>query len=149
MITDSILRLGQYRGLYKNLDTAIDFLAGCNLNELPDGTTQIDGSRVFVNVMEAELREAEGAVYEYHKRYADLQINITGSEYWELTMEGRPAAEFDEAADIGFVSGQAHSMGILGNGRFALFLPYEFHKPSCISSVSSHVRKAVVKIEIS
>ena len=108
MITDSILRLGQYRGLYKNLDTAIDFLAGCNLNELPDGTTQIDGSRVFVNVM-----------------------------------------EFDEAADIGFVSGQAHSMGILGNGRFALFLPYEFHKPSCISSVSSHVRKAVVKIEIS
>ena len=106
MITDSILRLGQYRGLYKNLDTAIDFLA-------------------------------------------DLQINITGSEYWELTMEGRPAAEFDEAADIGFVSGPAHSMGILGNGRFALFLPYEFHKPSCISSVSSHVRKAVVKIEIS
>ena len=52
MITDSILRLGQYRGLYKNLDTAIDFLAGCNLNELPDGTTQIDGSRVFVNVMD-------------------------------------------------------------------------------------------------
>lgn len=148
MIADSILQLERYRGLHANLDTAIDFLSSCNLETLPDGRTQIDGSQVFINVMEADLREAEGAVYEYHKRYADLQINLTGSEYWELTLDGKPAVGFDEEADIGFVSGPAHCTGVLGDGRFVLFLPGEFHKPSCISSVSSHVRKAVVKIEI-
>ena len=82
MVTDSLQNLEQYRGLHKNMDTVIDFLKKCDLTALPDGKTVIDGERVFVNVMEADLREAEGAEYEYHKRYADLQIDISGSEYW-------------------------------------------------------------------
>ena len=85
MVTDSLQNLEQYRGLHKNMDTVIDFLKKCDLTALPDGKTVIDGERVFVNVMEADLREAEGAEYEYHKRYADLQIDISGSEYWEWT----------------------------------------------------------------
>ena len=149
MIIDSILNLERYRGLHKNLDTAIDFLKDCRLEELPEGRTVVDGEHVFINVIDANLRVAEGATYEYHKRYADLQINITGSEYWELTLDGESAIDYDADKDIGFVSGPPHCSGILGDGRFALFLPHEFHKPSCISSVSSHVRKAVVKIEIS
>ena len=83
MVTDSLQNLEQYRGLHKNMDTVIDFLKKCDLTALPDGKTVIDGEQVFVNVMEADLREAEGAEYEYHKRYADLQIDISGSEYWE------------------------------------------------------------------
>ena len=71
MVTDSLQNLEQYRGLHKNMDTVIDFLKKCDLTALPDGKTVIDGERVFVNVMEADLREAEGAEYEYHKRYAD------------------------------------------------------------------------------
>ena len=74
MVTDSLQNLEQYRGLHKNMDTVIDFLKKCDLTALPDGKTVIDGERVFVNAMEADLREAEGAEYEYHKRYADLQI---------------------------------------------------------------------------
>ena len=79
MVTDSLQNLEQYRGLHKNMDTVIDFLKKSDLTALPDGKTVIDGERVFVNVMEADLREAEGAEYEYHKRYADLQIDISGS----------------------------------------------------------------------
>ena len=82
MVTDNLENLEQYRGLHKNMDTVIDFLKKCDLAALPDGKTVIDGERVFVNVMEADLREAEGVEYEYHKRYADLQIDISGSEYW-------------------------------------------------------------------
>lgn len=80
MIVDSIRNMEQYRGLHNNLDTVIDFLQNCDLKALADGKTIIDGERVYVNVMEADLRDAEGAEYEYHKRYADLQIDIFGSE---------------------------------------------------------------------
>ena len=56
MVTDSLQNLEQYRGLHKNMDTVIDFLKKCDLTALPDGKTVIDGERVFVNVMEADLR---------------------------------------------------------------------------------------------
>ena len=38
--------------------------------------------------------------------------------------------------------------GVLGGGRFVLFLPGEPHKPSCIQGGCTHLRKAVVKIEM-
>ena len=110
MVTDSLQNLEQYRGLHKNMDTVIDFLKKCDLTALPDGKTVIDGERVFVNVMEADLREAEG--------------------------------------DCGLAAGRSRCGGTLGDGSFALFLPEEFHKPSCKNGSHTHVRKAVVKIEM-
>ncbi len=47
MVTDSLQNLEQYRGLHKNMDTAIDFLKKCDLTALPDGKTVIDGERVL------------------------------------------------------------------------------------------------------
>ena len=61
MIADSIKHITLYRGMQPYLDTAIDFLLKTDLSTLPDGKTVIDGDHVFVNVMEADLREAEGA----------------------------------------------------------------------------------------
>ena len=98
--------------------------------------------------MEADLREAEGAEYEYHKRYADLQIDISGSEYWEWTDKAEFTDTFQEASDFGLAAGRSRCGGTLGDGSFALFLPEEFHKPSCKNGSHTHVRKAVIKIEM-
>lgn len=149
MITDSIHNIEQYRGLNSNLDTAIDFLKNCDLKALTDGKTVIDQDRVFINVMEADLRTADGAEYEYHKRYADLQIDIDGSEYWEWMSDAGMKKPFDETADFGSADGTMQCAGVLGDGKFVLFLPNEFHKPSCISDTCTHVRKAVIKIKMS
>ena len=79
MIVDSFDYIACYKGLHPNLDTAIDWLNSHTLDALENGKTIIDGDKVFVNVMDADLREAEGAAFEYHRRYADLQIDLTGS----------------------------------------------------------------------
>jgi len=149
MIADSIKHITLYRGMQPHLDTAIDFLLKTDLSTLPDGKTVIDGDHVFVNVMEVDLREAEGATFEYHKKYADLQINITGGEYWECTLSGETAEEYSEERDCGLMTGTPTCTGTLGNGRFAVFFPMEYHKPSCINGDCTHVRKAVIKIEVS
>lgn len=148
MITDSIQNLARCRGLHPNLDTAIDYLQGCDLTALPLGRTEIDGERVFINVMDASLRPAEGAAFEYHRRYADLQIDLTGGEYWGWTADAEPQGAFSAEADVGFAVGPEHSSGVLGGGRFALFLPGEYHKPSCIHGDCTALRKAVIKIEM-
>lgn len=148
MITDSLTCLDRYLGIHPALDTAIRWLALHDPAALPNGRTEIDGQDVYINVMDAALRPAEGADFEYHRLYADLQIDLTGSEYWAWTTRAEPTGPFDPAADCGFAAGPEQSSGLLGEGRFALFLPGEYHKPSCISPVSETLRKAVVKIRM-
>ena len=146
MLVDSFDYIACYKGLHPNLDTAIDWLNSHTLDALENGRTIIDGENVFVNVMDADLRDAEGAAFEYHRRYADLQIDLSGGEHWGWASEGRPEGEFSTESDAGFASGPEHAGGELGEGRFVIFFPGELHKPSCKTLGCDHVRKAVVKI---
>ena len=79
MLVDSFDYIACYKGLHPNLDTAIDWLNSHTLDALENGRTIIDGENVFVNVMDADLRDAEGAAFEYHRRYADLQIDLSAA----------------------------------------------------------------------
>ena len=100
MIVDSFDYIACYKGLHPNLDKAIDWLNSHTLDALENGKTIIDGENVFVNVMDADLRDADGAAFEYHRRYADLQIDLTGSEHWGWASEGKEQGEFDVAFAI-------------------------------------------------
>ena len=146
MICDTLDQLHLYKGFHKNLDTAIEFLAAHPLDTLPLGRTEVDGDEVFINVMDADLKPHTGSHAEYHRLYADLQIDLTGGEYLGWASEGKDEGVFDETADCGFKSAPDHCGMTLGDGRFAIFFPGELHKPSCKSEGCDHVRKAVVKI---
>ena len=82
MICDTLEQLHLYKGFHKNLDTAIEFLAAHPLDSLPLGRTEVDGDEVFINVMDADLKPHTGSHAEYHRLYADLQIDLTGGEGW-------------------------------------------------------------------
>lgn len=147
MICDTLEHLGRYRGLHKNLDTALDFLARQDLSALPMGTTPVDGEEVYVMRMEAELHPAEGTYPEYHRIYADLQLDLTGAEAWAYASE--PGAEVGEyRVDIGFQNSPAALNGALGQGRFMLFFPGELHHPGLCSPESTAVDKIVIKIKM-
>ena len=120
---------------------------GHTLAELPLGRTEVDGENVFINVMEADLKPGEGANPEYHRRYADLQIDITGGEGWGYaTAPGEEVGTF--TGDIGFQNSPDAVTGSLGEGRFVLFFPGELHKPGVARPECTKVRKAVVKIRM-
>ena len=151
MICDTLEHLNRYRGFHENLDTAIDYLTaycvGHTLADLPLGRTEVDGENVFIHVMEADLKPGEGANPEYHRRYADLQIDITGGEGWGYTNE--PGEEVGEyTVDCGFQDSASVVSGALGEGRFVLFFPTELHKPGLVQDGCANVRKAVVKIKM-
>ena len=146
MICDTLEHLARYNGLHPNLDTAIDYLLTHDLSALPNGRTEVDGDEVFINVMDAALHPDAGYHPEYHKLYADLQIDLNGSEHLGWASEGTEQGEFDEENDFGLRTGPEHCGMTLGGGRFAVFFPGELHKPSCKTPGCDHVRKAVVKI---
>ena len=146
MICDTLQHLTRYKGLCKNLDTAIDYLLTHDPASLPLGRTEVDGENVFINVMEADL-SPDSTRLEYHKKYADLQIDLTGGDGWGYTtLPGEEAGEF--TGDIGFRTSPDAVSGTLGEGRFVLFFPTELHKPGLVQDGCANVRKAVVKIKM-
>ena len=118
-----------------------------DLSDLPLGRTEVDGENVFINVMEAGL-SPDSARLEYHKKYADLQIDLTGGEYLGWASEGTEQGEFDEENDFGLRTGPEHCGMTLGGGRFAVFFPGELHKPGVARPGCAHVRKVVIKIRM-
>ena len=147
MICDTLEHLGRYKGLHPNLDIAIDYLLAHDLSALTDGRTEVDGDEVFINVMDATLHPDNGYHPEYHKLYADLQVDITGSEGWGFTTN--PGMEIgDYTVDCGFQNSASVVTGALGEGRFVLFFPTELHKPGLVLHGCVGVRKAVVKIRM-
>ena len=147
MICDTLEHLARYNGLHPNLDTAIDYLLTHDLSALPNGRTEVDGDEVFINVMDAALHPDAGYHPEYHKLYADLQIDITGGEgRGYATAPGEEVGTF--TGDIGFQNSPDAVTGSLGEGRFVLFFPGELHKPGVARPECTKVRKAVVKIRM-
>ena len=150
MICDALEHLNRYRGLHRNLDTAIDYLTAYHvahdLYDLPLGRTEVDGENVFINVMEADL-SPDSTRLEYHKKYADLQIDLTGGEGWGY--ETAPGTEVEPyQPDIGKKDSEDAVFGALGEGRFVLFFPGELHKPGVARPGCAHVRKVVIKIRM-
>ena len=150
MICDALEHLNRYRGLHRNLDTAIDYLTAYHvahdLYDLPLGRTEVDGENVFINVMEADL-SPDSTRLEYHKKYADLQIDLTGGEGWGY--ETAPGTEVEPyQPDIGKKDSEDAVFGTLGEGRFVLFFPGELHRPGVEMPGCDRVRKAVVKIKM-
>ena len=130
MICDTLQHLTRYKGLCKNLDTAIDYLLTHDPASLPLGRTEVDGEEVFINTMDATLHS-----------------DITGSEGWGFTTNpGREIGDF--TGDCGFQDSASVVTGTLGEGRFVLFFPTELHKPGLVQHGCVGVRKAVVKIRM-
>ena len=147
MIYDHFEHLSRYQGCFKGLDTLIEWAKHNRVQDLPLGKTEIDGDRVFVNVMMAQTRHPQQAKYEVHHNYMDLQMDIEGSEVVQVPKTFAFDADgFDADKDIGFGSGEVGSIGYLGNGTFALFLTEEPHMPTLHLEQCQTVKKAVFKI---
>lgn len=148
MIADTIKNISLYKGINENLDKAILHIMEVELAGLPNGKTIIDGEDVFVNVMEAKLLPEKDGRFEFHHKYADLQIDIEGAECWKYAEDAKIIEEYSEESDIGFAEGTASCSGKLGDGRFVLFFPGEYHMPGVESVECNFVRKTVYKIRM-
>ena len=85
---------------------------------------------------------------EFHRRYFDIQIPLTGEETYALAeLEDSAAEEFDAKADVGFVDLKTVPV-TLAPGEFAIFFPEKCaHAPACSLTGPRTIRKIVVKVK--
>ena len=134
-LADLLYRLGE------------ELLEDNDVSALPLGRTEIDGDDVYVTVMEAEPTPGEGRAFETQSRYMDLQMDLEGAELCEVALGDVEEAEpYDEEKDFALWNGAASAALVLGEGRFAVFMVEEPHKPAIKAQGCDKVTKAVFKI---
>lgn len=149
MICDGLQQIARYRGLYRGLDVLIDWLKTHDPAELPLGSNEIDGKRVFANVMEATTRHANTAQFEAHKKYMDVQIDLEGAEAFK-TIAGK--LDYPEQTEDDFLLEDNDVStaidGTLEHGRFVVFLIGEPHMPTLVlpGSEPAPVKKICFKV---
>jgi len=149
MIYDIIKNIGKYRGQSMWLDKAINFLETTDLKSLPIGRTEIEGDKVFLNVMEAEAKEADEIKFEMHKKYMDIQIDIEGTENIEIGLKIEDVIEtYREDRDLEIVDCSESVVCSMGKGRFIICMPEEPHKPGIAAVENLYLKKCVFKIAV-
>lgn len=145
MILDYVSNLERYEKLLPRFDVYKDYFI--KLHELPEGKYDL-GEEEFFTVQSGTTRPIEGAQYEFHHKYIDLQIMLSGSECikWQ-TLDKLNQIEFDPTADIGFATGEG-SLIEIDSGMFYLVYPEDAHMPGLYVDQSNTFKKAVFKLKV-
>ncbi len=146
MIYGKIKDLGNYKGISKNMDKAIDCILKFD-TEAQIGTYNVDGDNVFVKICKID-NAIESNIFEAHKKYIDIQVVVEGEEYLKLAHLDECAShiDYDEDKDIMFVKGEGNVLNI-SSGEFYAVFPEDCHC-SYLNDDSQGVKKLVVKVKI-
>ena len=130
-------------GLLPHLEKYVELLKEITL-DTPLGKTELDHG-AFYSVSDTKLCKKEERLFEYHRKFIDIQFVVNGVEGMEYAdINALPEGSFNEGSDIGFTDGEGTPLS-LNSGDFAVFFPEDAHKP-CIGE--GVVRKVVVKIPV-
>jgi len=150
MIFDKIENLKKYKGLYEHLDAAVSYIENTDLSKLTTGKTVIDGENLYVNVVEGTLQPEENGVYEFHKQYLDLHIDIVGKERIVFTdlETAELVEEYNPDGDYGLRKGESQAECLIDNSSFCICMTEELHMPMMKVSECESIKKAIFKIKI-
>ena len=148
MILDRLYNADIYRKMHPGFAEAFDFLNRKDLKELSPGRHDIDGDRVFAVVVKDKGKGRNGTKLEIHKKYIDIQYEISGTDKigWKPADECTNAdSEFDENKDLGFFPDEPETWVSLPPNTFAVFFPQDAHAPM---GAEGNLHKVIVKIVV-
>jgi len=132
MILDRIDNAERYYSLHPGFKPAFEYLKKLDLNSVPAGRQEIDGSRLFAVINRKPGKGMESARLESHKNYIDIQCSITGTDLigWKNISECAAEGEgYSQEKDIEFYPGMSQVWIKTLPGTFGIFFPEDVHAP--------------------
>lgn len=152
MMTGVLSNLTQELSLYpQGLQQGFGFLQQADIMSLPLGKIQIAGDDVFAIVSEYETEPYEQRRPEAHVKYADIQYVASGCEMIvsaPLAAAGKVTEDALAERDLVFFADAGQETRLtLAAGMFAVYFPWDVHRPNCSPATGTEkVRKVVVKV---
>ena len=145
--------------IYKNyckdtdkLAKGFEFIKKAVSENLPIGKYEIDGTDIYAMIQEYTTKHPDGALFEGHKKYIDIQYVISGIEEIGIIdiSKAKTEKEYSDENDAAFYAKNGKSGKlILECGDFAVFYPNDLHMPGlAFDGKASDVKKIVVKVRV-
>ena len=136
-----------------NWEKALAWLKADSWKDMPQGKTEIDGTNVFAtrSVYTSKLRSE--CRYESHRRYADIQMIIKGSEIQLACLRDglNVSVPYSEEKDVDFLEGEPktyHSI-ILNFPLVVVYFPWDIHMPNIsLDDKPSEMERIIFKVAV-
>ena len=135
----------------ERLRTALQYIAETDFTKVENGEYRLDEDKVFARVDRYTTEAKENKKPESHNAYIDVQYLGEGTEkiYYTAKSENNKVIE-DYAAErdlLFYEDAKEKDCVTMGDGVFAIFFPWELHRPGCHAvHGGSAVQKIVVKV---
>lgn len=157
MILGDLNNLNDSVGLHPVLFDICKKLQAMDLKALENGRHDLTDD-IFMNVFEPTIAPSESKQAELHRKYIDIQVVISGKEWMEFAVNSPDLtaySDYNEQDDYQLIDHiENKSVVQVTPQMFAIFFPYEVHKPCCDYSsseenLSKEEKKLVVKVPVS
>ena len=115
MITATLSNLHLYKMLSPNFERAIEYILNTRFMEMEPGKYEVDGANIFAIVNEFTTKPISECEPERHRKYADIQLIISGAEkfgYMPLINQ-QPTTDFLPDNDVAFFNNDVSALSYL------------------------------------
>lgn len=119
-----------------------------DLRTFPAGIHEIDGKRLFVNIVEYTTTTPEERFWEAHREYLDIHILLDGEEQIDVAfVESMKQGTYVPEDDFLPMEGKKSGCVVLHKGDFLICYPHDAHRTAVMADQPSIVKKAIFKLK--
>jgi len=150
MIIDTLQNASKYFSVHPLLEQAFAYINTVDLQNAPDGKSDIDGDnlRAIYSNKKGMTAEESIAKFECHNKNIDIQLCISGTEQigWKPRSKCvAPKGDYNPEKDVQFYNDAPDMYFTLTDLQFAIFFPEDVHAPMI---AENEVKKLVIKVKI-
>lgn len=135
------------------IQKGLAYLRDTDFSKVTDGKHNIDGESMIAIVSEYFPDAKENRKAETHNKYIDIQYIPSGEEimgFGRLADGAETAEGYLPEKDATFYKSVENEIDIkVAQGMYAVFFPWDIHRPGCVSQPGVKVRKVVLKLKVS
>lgn len=149
MIFGNIRNLDEYPFLERQVKECFDYAGEHDLKAYEKESHEIDGNRLFVNIVEYTTTDAQNRFWEAHRDYLDIHVMLTGQEQIDVNfIENMEQKEYVPADDFLPMDGEKNGHVVLKEGDFLICAPHDAHRTAVQVNGPEAVKKAIFKVQI-
>lgn len=148
MILDTLKNGSKYNAIHPRIKKAFDYLNTNDLENIPLGKIELEGTDLVVNVVDITGKTVDQARMETHLKFMDIQIPIGASETmgWKAKEKlNELTSPYNDEKDIAFYADKASNLVKVEPFEFIIFFPEDGHQPGIGEGT---YRKIIVKIRV-
>lgn len=149
MIFGNIRNLNEYSCLDDRIKECFQYVKEHDLLSYEKGSHEIDGSNLFVNIVEYTTTTADQRFWEAHREYLDIHVMLSGAEQIDLNfIENMEQKEFEPESDFLPLKGEANGHVVLNEGDFLICYPHDAHRTAVKIDEPESIKKAIFKVKL-